>query len=352
MLYVKAQAIETLADVQQALTNAIQLELSTIPPYLTALYSIMPGQNTEIAALIRSIAIEEMLHMCIACNIQNAVGGTVALTAPGFAPAYPGPLPMDIGTQPGGPTFIVPLQAMSIAAVQNTFMVIEEPEDPLVFATAKAGVDAVPDFKTIGEFYAELSEAIGKLGSSIFTGNQSLQVTGWFGTSELYPITNVATAQSAIALIMQQGEGTTAATSPLDAEGELAHYYKFAEIAAGKQLVPDTTAPNGFSYTGSAIPFDPTGVFPMIENPAQNAGPLIPANTNVAQMADQFDRTYSALLNALNATFNGAPSNLNVAIGLMYSLRVQAQDLMQQPLSNGTNNMGPRWLFNEASAQG
>jgi len=349
MLYVKAQTIETLADVQAALGNAIQLELSTIPPYLTALYSIDPSNttNTGIAALIRSIAIEEMLHMALACNVLNAVGGTPAINAAGFPPAYPGPLPMDIGTQPGGgPPFIVPLQKFSIGAVTGTFMVIEEPEDPIVFKTARA--EAVPDFQTIGEFYSAVSTAIGNLGPSIFTGSPALQVTGWFNSDELFPVTTVATAQQAIGVIMQQGEGTT--TSPLDDEHELAHYYKFAEIAKGFHLVPDATAPNGYSYTGPPIPFDPAGVFPMVTNPGQVA---LPAGSMVAQMADQFDATYSSLLNALNGTFNGAPENLNVAMGLMYSLRVQAQDLMQQPIGNGTTgNAGPRWLFSETAAQG
>jgi hypothetical protein len=347
MLYLKAQTIETLADVQAALGNAIQLELSTIPPYLTALYSIDPSNttNSEIAALIRSIAIEEMLHMAIACNVLNAVGGTPAINVAGFPPTYPGQLPMDIGTQPGGPPFIVSLQKFSTDAVTGTFMVIEEPEDPLVFKTTAA---AVPDFQTIGEFYSAVSTAIGNLGPSIFTGNPALQVTGWFDSDELFPVTSVATAQQAIGIIMQQGEGTT--TSPLDEEGELAHYYKFAEIAKGFQLVPDATAPNGYSYTGAPIPFDPAGVFPMVTNPAQV---LLPAGSMVAQMADQFDSTYTSLLNALNGTFNGAPENLNVAMGLMYSLRVQAQDLMQQPIGDSTpGNAGPRWLFSETTAQG
>lgn len=351
MLYIQAQTIDTLADVQAALGNAIQLELSTIPPYLTALYSINPSNttNTQAAALVRSIVIEEMLHLAIACNVLNAVGGTPAINVAGFPPTYPGKLPMNIGTKPGGPPFIVKLQKMSLDAVTGTFMVIEEPEHPIAFKTA-AAAEAVPDFQTIGQFYQAVSAAIGSLGPSIFTGSQSLQVTGWFGPNELFPVTSVATAQAALSIITEQGEGTT--TSPLDAEGELAHYYKFAEIANGHELVPDATAPNGFSYTGPPIPFDPAGVYPMLPNPSQVP---LPADSLVAQMADQFDATYSALLNALNATFTGTPANLDVAMGLMYSLRVQAQDLMQQPIdptNPSAGNAGPRWLFSESAAQG
>ena len=201
MLYVKAQTIETLADVQAALGNAIQLELSTIPPYLTALYSIDPSNttNTRIAALIRSIAIEEMLHMAIACNVLNAIGGTPAINVTGFPPTYPGQLPMDIGTQPGGPPFIVSLQKFSIDAVTGTFMVIEEPEDPIVFKTA-ALTAGVPDFQTIGQFYTAVSTVIANLGETIFTGSPALQVTGWFDSDELFPVTSVASAQQAISI--------------------------------------------------------------------------------------------------------------------------------------------------------
>ena len=55
--------IETAEDLQAALQVAIELEHSTIPPYLTAYYSIKPGANAEVAQLIYSVVIEEMFHM-------------------------------------------------------------------------------------------------------------------------------------------------------------------------------------------------------------------------------------------------------------------------------------------------
>ena len=51
-----------------ALQTAIRLEHSTLPPYLYALYSIEPGKNREIAALIASVAIEEMTHYQVTSN--------------------------------------------------------------------------------------------------------------------------------------------------------------------------------------------------------------------------------------------------------------------------------------------
>ncbi len=56
---------------------AIKLEHATIPPYLTALYSIKPDprkSNHDSYNIIRAVAVEEMLHLTLAANLLNAVG--------------------------------------------------------------------------------------------------------------------------------------------------------------------------------------------------------------------------------------------------------------------------------------
>src|SRR5580700_11430191 len=72
----------TAEGLRSALQNAIELEHSTIPPYLYALYSLKPGTNKEIAAIIRSVVLEEMLHMALVCNVLNAVGGSPLIDSP------------------------------------------------------------------------------------------------------------------------------------------------------------------------------------------------------------------------------------------------------------------------------
>ena len=59
------------SDLYTHLQGAIELEHSTIPPYLSALYSIKKGANREAAAIIRSVVIEEMLHMTIAEHAER-----------------------------------------------------------------------------------------------------------------------------------------------------------------------------------------------------------------------------------------------------------------------------------------
>src|SRR3954451_24786724 len=66
------------------LQKAIELEHSTIPPYLTAMCSLKPGPNDGIGRLIRSIVVEEMLHLTIAGNILIAIGGRPAINTPEF----------------------------------------------------------------------------------------------------------------------------------------------------------------------------------------------------------------------------------------------------------------------------
>src|ERR1700761_6590374 len=112
----------TVEGLRSALQSAIELEHSTIPPYLYALYSIKQRENAEIAALILSVVLEEMLHMALACNILNAVGGKPDMDKPSFIPKYPGHLPGSVQDE-----LVVGLAPLSIDVVQKTFMGIEEP---------------------------------------------------------------------------------------------------------------------------------------------------------------------------------------------------------------------------------
>ncbi|MGI8776506.1 MAG: ferritin-like domain-containing protein [Acidimicrobiales bacterium] len=58
-----------------ALQQALELEHSTIPPYLYALYSLVPGTNDAVAEVIESVAVEEMLHLTLVANVINGRRG-------------------------------------------------------------------------------------------------------------------------------------------------------------------------------------------------------------------------------------------------------------------------------------
>jgi hypothetical protein len=316
------------------LQNAVELEHSTIPPYLTAMFSLRPGTNLQIAEHIREIVLEEMLHMTIAANILIAIGGSPSINQPGFVPNYPGPLPMNIGDLQVG------IEAFSIGLVKGTFMDIEEPEHPIPVSTEAAKV-AAPQYATIGEFYDAIKEQIQALGSSIFVQTSAppqVVNANWFSADRLFTITGVDTACRAIDLIKLEGEGTS--VSPFESPGDAAHYYKYGEIAAGRELVQTAT---GFAYAGAPILFDPAGVWPLRPNcKLADFAPGTQARTRI----DAFAYNYSSLLNALHNTFNGDPAQLDAAIGLMYDLRVSAVALMETDTGDGSGQtVGPSFEY-------
>jgi hypothetical protein len=299
-----------------ALQSAVELEHSTIPPYLYALYSLDADKNAEIAAILLSVVVEEMLHMTLASNVLNALGGSPVIDSPTFIPTYPGPLPG--GVQSDLTVHLAPFSMTQLA----TFLQIEEPENPLEFPTL-----AVTDIITIGQFYTAISEAIAALGDGAFVDPPRNQV-GPDLMDDSIVVTNVATAQQAIQLIIDQGEGTS--TSPLAVVGGgYAHYYRYMQIQKGHLLIP---TPNGgpdpddqYAYAGPAVPLDASGVYAAPTDP----GPYAPGSAS-AFANDNFNYTYTSLLSILHLLFNGqaTQAQFNTAIGLMMSLKGQAKAMM------------------------
>ena len=77
---------------KQSLQYAIELEFFTIPPYLTAFWSVKDHRD-PVAVAIREVLVEEMLHMSLACNMLVSIGGTPKIADPDLVPKYPGPMP-------------------------------------------------------------------------------------------------------------------------------------------------------------------------------------------------------------------------------------------------------------------
>jgi len=313
-------------DLYAMLQNAIELEHATIPTYLCALYTLKLGTNQAVADIIRSVVIEEMLHMSIAANLLIAIGGAPKLNDPAFVPSYPGPLPMNIGDG-----LIVPLEKCSIAQVQNVFMKIEEPEHPLELEGA-ALMAATPEYNTIGEFYTAIKVKLTELvetGKPVFIGDFAREMVNnsWFPPDQLFRITNLDSACKAIDLIICQGEGTS--VSPVDPENVAAHYYRFEQIVRGRRLVADASAPNGYSYTGAPVVLDERNVINMQPNPNPDE---LPAGSRARRLATEFEGSYTRLLNALDRTFNGAPDSFDGAMGLMYEMRLLAQEVLATPV--------------------
>jgi Ferritin-like len=306
----------TVAWLKASLQTAIELELSTLPPYLTAMWSIVSA-NGPVYDLIYSIVFEEMLHFGLACNLLTTIGGTPRIASLETVPKYPGPLPG--GVHPG---LVVPLVGLTRRLVLEVFMEIEYPESRPITKHAKV------NDPTIGAFYTAIGEAFKKVPHAIQGTNQLTDPTN---TLELFAINNLRDAERAISTIKEQGEGT--GTSPLAAKHEFAHYYKFGEIYYGHKLVRKN---RDWDYTGRRVPFPK--VYPVAQVPAEG----YPKSKD----ARAFDKQYTQLLHLLQKAWAaGDAQSLGDAIYAMPPLRDAALTLMTTPLDAGGYNYGPAFRF-------
>lgn len=312
-------------DLTPFLQAAIELEHATIPPYLCAYFSLRNASNSAVGEIIRSIVVEEMLHLTIASNLMISLGGKPSLDGPQFVPDYPDGLPMGIGQH-----LRVHLRKCSVPQVKDVFMAIEEPEHPIsIPVEPHADRAATVEFATIGAFYHALADKIEALGDAAFIGNPAHQVVAsrWFpDPEEMFAITNVKTAVQGIGVIIDQGEGTD--TNPFDDSGAPAHYYRFEEIVTGRRLIPKPGAKPPYVYGGDPVDLDEQNVWDMDDDPK---AAKYKAGSLSRLRADQFNYSYTQLLNSLHRTFNGHPEDLDHAMGLMFELRMLSQQVLATP---------------------
>ena len=226
--------ITSLPDLKDALQTAMQLEFSTIPPYLCAQWSINADPG-GVGDMIENIAVQEMYHFALAGNMLTAIGGMPSIANAAFIPNYP------TNVLPGGipQKLAVDLKPLTPDQVQ-VFMQIEYPEfPPVAFAAAPA---------TIGAFYEAIAEGIRTVHPAINLNAFAVN------SGEATPIKSVDDALKAISLIKGEGEGTKGSPDqPPQGNKTFAHYYLFKEIFTQKSLVQD--AAGHWSFTGAAIQF-------------------------------------------------------------------------------------------------
>ena len=117
----------SIEQLRKDLQTALELEHSTIPPYLTALASIKFSYNLEIQNILETVVIQEMMHMALVANILNAVGGKPSLYSKKFLPIYPSRLPGGVQHD-----LIIPIEKLSLGLIRNIFMKIEQPTVEMV----------------------------------------------------------------------------------------------------------------------------------------------------------------------------------------------------------------------------
>ncbi|MGP3963256.1 ferritin-like domain-containing protein [Nonomuraea sp. 3N208] len=330
--------IDTLDGLREHLQWAIELEHATLPPYLCALYSLDPERNPDAVEVVSTVFVEEMLHLALVANLLNAVGGRPRLDTPEMLPPYPRRLPhgeLELSLLPFG------------AEALEMFLRLERPAPP--------GAPAEGDgYETIGQFYAAIEQGLrhlcDRLGErEVFGGDPARQVSGAHfrhTAGALFAVEDLESALGALGEIVEQGEGTSRG-EVWDGDqdifhpdrDEVAHYYRFQELKAGRRYRRGDTPQSG--PTGEELLVNLAAVPPTRPNP--RLSDHAPGSA-IRTAQEEFNHTYCGLLNQLEDAFNGSPKQLSVATGTMYALKAQAQALMRMPDEDGTT-AGPTFEY-------
>lgn len=338
MIRLELKPLDTIQDAWTMLETAIGVEFGTLPPYLYAMFSIPPGENVPSASRIKSVLLQEMVHMCLACNILNAIGGAPVLKPP----SYPGYLPGGIG--PDGKPLKIRLLRFSREAMKQG-MDIEEPVDPIDFPDAPMlEAVAAPTAVTIGQFYAALDAFLATLPGQAWKSNRNQITDDQFFSGQLFAVNSYPDAHRAISIIVSEGEG--AKDTPLDFQDELAHFYRFSEIYRDKVL---TKANNkqGYQWGPAKLGVDWTQVFPCIPDPGAHDFSKEPAAAQAAQAACNL--AYGQMVDALQSAVTGSAGQLGVAVRAMFDLRLAAQVALRTPLKDPKLVAGPAFVYTPPS---
>lgn len=335
---------ERRAQLLEWLQIALELELATIPPYMIALLSIKLPANRDAAELIRSVMIEEMLHLALVANVINALDGTPRLD-PSAIPKYP--LRMNFkGEAFADRQFDVNLERFSASAIE-TFMKIEQPAPPPKGPDLLSFSLDVPGL-TIGEFYGKIRDLLTELDSmaqdKLFVGDRSRQIDPdyyWSGGGEIVVVTDLQSAIFALDIVISQGEGAWPKPKSPEATGfgetfDMGHYFRFSEIYYRQRYKreDDPSAPP----TGDSLDVDFDATFPIATNATSV---LYPAGSLLAELNTSFNRTYTGIMIQLNEAVNGTPKTLYTAImNGMHSLTPIAHAMMKLPLDGDPTHTG------------
>lgn len=333
------ETVPGLDSVLERLQKAAELELGTLPPYLTAIFSLKPGWNREVAGIIRSVAMEEMLHLALVSNVLTALGSRVRL-GPANLPSYPLRLEFK-GRNFRDREFDVDLAPFSEGTV-DTFLKIELPGSRLRDARLLVhGAELVVPGLTLGEFYEGLRKDLERLvqehgEARVFCGNPAHQVSEefyWGGGGKSLRVVGLESAKAALEQIIEQGEGSSGGLDDGDAPdfgqpAEVAHYYRFREIREKRRYAPGDVA--GKPPSGPPLAVDYDRVYPIRRNCRASDLASDPALT---ALNTRFNRSYSLMLRQLEQGFGGNPRVLYTAImGGMHGLVPLASEIVQKPI--------------------
>lgn len=330
----------------ELLQTAVLFEMSTIPPYMTALLSIKPGTNKVAADNIRGVMMEEMLHMTLAGNVLSSIGGTMTFDA-NHIPEYPLALEFE-GQRLKKREFDIDLAPMSA----DTIKVFTQIELPDGWPEEKAMLKAVPEIDvpgyTIGAFYQKVEDMLEELcdrygQDDVFSGDSSRQVDVnfyWSGGGQPIKVSDIKSAKEALSIIVEQGEGTSTSVYDgdmhyFDQAAEVAHFFRFNEILYSRHYQAGDHPHE--PPTGDSFEVDYDAVYPIKVNAKASD---YADDLKLSQLNQNFNREYSRMLTQIAAAFNGNPDALYTAIlNGMHDMVDIAREMMKTPIANDQNGL-------------
>jgi hypothetical protein len=331
------------------LAEATQVEHMIMCQYLYASFSLktdpdegLAGEQATAVAnwhrVLTGIAVEEMLHLALVCNVMSSIGAAPPVGRPNF-PRQSDHLP------PGVQFRLLPFGNDSL----THFLYLERPEgmerlDARGFVPARpdpepVGADEVmprmQGFGTVGHLYRGIesglenfAEVVGE--RRLFVGPRSAQATPeLFRWPKLVAVTDLASARQAIDEIIEQGEGARGNWKP-------AHYGRFIGIweeyerlrAADPSFEPARPVIPAFTRQ----PYDVPEPQPLLSDPATRA------------VHEVFNLGYETLLQTLNRFFTHTDET-DDQLGMLVSTVFRLMTEVLRPLGNALTRMpvGPEY---------
>ena len=265
------------------LAEAAQLEHMIMCQYLFADFGLKRGVDEGLTgeqaaalgrwrATLHQIAVEEMLHLALVANLMAAIGA-----APSLPPQLPAPLGLLPGRRPARPAALRRTGAAALPVPRATRghgapgrRGLRPRRAPARAPGRRRGDAPDQEFATVGHLYRGIAEGlrdlVARLGErAVFVGSPRAQATPeLFRWPQLVAVTDLASAQAAVAEIVEQGEG---------ARGDWgqAHYGRFLgiwqEYHSLRERDPsfEPSRPVLPAYTRQ--PFDVGAPLPLITDP-------------------------------------------------------------------------------------
>jgi hypothetical protein len=325
------------------LTEAAEIEHGLMCTYLYAGWSLKRSTDENISEVqlstierwrkeIRKVAMEEMVHLAMVNNMLMSIGSPPHFRRQNF-PVAPGYHPSSLVVR------LAPLTRDTLAH----FVYLERPEgtdmeqangfeSELVYERRSPRTTFTPtaeDFDTVSHLYrgietgfATLAERLGE--SVLFAGDPGAQIgPELMNLQGLFPVTDLASAQKAVQVIVEQGEGGRGCASE-------SHFERFRKMA--EEYDAFLAADAGFA------PYRPVVSDPVMLAPIDACGTVHVAARDTSRVLDLANAVYGLMLRLL-ASGTGMASGIQAlrrveidgAVSLMHVIHSLAVTLTGMP---------------------